>query len=161
MRIIRPTSDSLVTLEEWRLLRLGCTVGLVLLPIAVYVGSLGTGSMSRTRMTGVALGSALLLVVGGIVDDRRFEFDGRRKIVTWTRRNWFRSRRGELPFHAITDVRVTTTRSRDTDSNRWYDSHAAVVVTAAGPMPLTSTSSRDKREYEALARTVPAILVSH
>ena len=107
---------------------------------------------------GSALGAVLLFSIAAIVDDRRFVFDPSLRTLTWEQRSWIRSRGGQLPFSQIQDVVVTFSRERDLDSNRAYDQYRAVLVTSAGQIPLTGTSSINRQESDNLADAVLAII---
>lgn len=158
MRTEKLPNGSLVIRESWTLLRATCVSAAVLLPAVVFLAASVEGSLGWQRVAGSALGSMLLLGIAGIVEDRRFVFDPSIRTMTWERRNWLRSRGGRLPFSEIKDVVVPFSREADLESNRRRSHYTAMLVTTAGQIPLTATSSIRRQEYVDLADAVLAIL---
>jgi len=158
MKIEKLPNGTLVLQESWPLLRASCAIGGCLLPLTLCVAASLDGSFGWTKIMGSALGAVLLFSIAAIVDDRRFVFDPSLRTLTWEQRSWIRSRGGQLPFSQIQDVVVTFSRERDLDSNRAYDQYRAVLVTSAGQIPLTGTSSINRQESDNLADAVLAII---
>lgn len=104
----------------------------------------------------------LLCAAGLAIDDRRVVFDTPRRIVTWHRRNAFRSRSGEIPFTGIRDVVITTERLRDDDETRsgYTVRRSVALVTSRGAVPLTGTFGRDPREFQRVADAALDVLTS-
>jgi hypothetical protein len=116
MKIQNLADGSLIIQETWPLLRTACLMGGILLPVIMVFAELVGASMRYDRIAGAVLGSALMLLIGAVVPDRKFIFDAPRKRLTWEFRNWFRTRGGQLPFSDIKDVLVTSERSRSDDN---------------------------------------------
>lgn len=158
MKTEKLPNGSLVIRESWALLRATCVSAACLLPVVVFLAASAEGSLGWQKLAGSALGSMLLSAIAAVVDDRRFIFDPSIRTMTWEQRNWLRSRGGRLPFSEIKDVVVPLSRETDLDSNRRRNHYTALLVTAAGQIPLTSTSSMRKQEYVDLADAVLAVL---
>jgi len=160
MKITRLPNESLEIQERWTLLKTGCAIGGILLPVLIVVAEINSDSMRAGRIAGGTLGTILLLWVAAVVNDRHFLFDAAQKVLTWEQKNWFRSRGGHVPFSDIKQVLVKTQRTRDNDHTvgGYGVNYSAILVTGAGTIPLTSSHSSDKREYEKLAETILAVL---
>lgn len=160
MRIRRLPDESLVVQESWMLLRTGCAMGGILLPLLVALSELGNDPLHPGRIAGSLLGGLALLWLAGVVYDRRLYFDATTKLLTWEQRNWFRSRGGELSFSDIKDVLVTSEWSRDSDHavGGYNVKYGTILVTETGPIPLTGTFGYDKKDYQQLADTILAVL---
>jgi hypothetical protein len=82
----------------------------------------------------------------------RFEFDPHAKRVNWTRWIRWKKETGSLPFGAILDIRLEmTSRNR---SGLWR----IVFDTSTGQMPLLSSFSGSRRDWEAVAQKIRAVL---
>ncbi len=148
---------SLVVVDSFRFLRTAA-----LACIALAVATLGWAWSEGTAAGEIgwaALGIAVLCLPGLVVDDRRFEFNASHRMLRWERRNFFRARRGELPFSDIRDVSVASQAELDDErvGGRTVK-YQAVLLTASGPMPLTSRHGVDSREFEALAARARAAI---
>lgn len=164
MSIDQRPDGSLVIEESFWFLRTGCIAsgGLAVL-IGVWLWSAAPDILMETKGIGWApVVVCVFCAVGLIVDDRRFFFDRSHGVVTWQQRNVFRSRSGEIPFSDILDVVVTTERTREDGSpvGGYTIRNSLALVTSNGSIPLTSTFSRDRREYEKAAEAVLGVLAS-
>jgi hypothetical protein len=82
----------------------------------------------------------------------RFEFDPHSKRVNWTRWIRWKKETGSLPFGAILDIRLEmTARNR---SGLWR----IVFDTSTGQMPLLSSFSGSRSDWEVVARKIRAVL---
>jgi hypothetical protein len=82
----------------------------------------------------------------------RFEFDPHLRRVNWTRWIRWKKETGTLPFAAISDVRLEmTSRNR---SGLWR----IVFDTPTGPMPLLSSFSGSRRDWEVIAQQIRTVL---
>lgn len=158
MKTQERSDGSLLIHESWQLMRSACVVGGGLLPAVMLFAASGHDAINYSRIIGAFFGTAVLWLVAASVTDRQLLFDAGAKTLTWTTRNWFRTRSERLAFSDIRDVIVTQRRTRDDDTNRGYLEYSAALVTAAGQKPLTSTYGRNKQEYEKLVATVMRIL---
>jgi len=112
-----------------------------------------------TELLGSGVGAMAAALVAAVLQDWHFRFDPHRRTLTWRRRNWFRDRRGVLPFADIEKVVVVSQLESDSESpnvRRWH--YSVTLATRAGPFPLTQSSSAGKDEYEALADRIRAVL---
>lgn len=158
MRTEKLPNGSLVIRESWPFLRAACVTAACLLPAIVFLAAFAEDSLGWQKLVGTALGSLLLCAIAAVVDERRFVFDPSIRTMTWEQRNWLRSRGGQLPFSEIKDVVVPFSRETDLESRRRRNHYTAMLVTTAGQIPLTGTSSIRKQEYVDLADAVLAIL---
>lgn len=145
--------------ESWPLVRWACAALAVLLPALGFFGEQAEGSPGWQRLLGVGAVAATAALVAAVLQDRHFLFDPHRRSLTWRRRNWFRDRRGAMPFADIQDVVVSSQLETDSESpnvRRWH--YSVILATSAGPFLLTATSGLGKEEYESLADTVRAVL---
>ena len=97
---------------------------------------------------------AVMFLFAGFITWRadRFDFDPHLKRVNWTRWVRWQKETGSLPFGAISDVRLEmTSRNR---SGLWR----IVFDTPTGPMPLLSSFSGSRSDWEAAARQIRTIL---
>ena len=159
MKIRNLPDDCLELSESKPLVRWACTAFAVLLPALVLCGAWLEGWPGWERVLGTGVGAVAAALVAAVLQDWRFLFDPRRRTLTWRRRNWFRDRRGVMPFADIQDVVVSSQLEADSESprvRRWQ--YSLTLATRAGPFQLTQTSSADKEEYEALAAEVRAVL---
>jgi hypothetical protein len=82
----------------------------------------------------------------------RFEFDPHLKRMNWTRWIRWKKETGSLPFGAILDVRLEmTSRNR---SGLWR----IVFDTSIGQMPLLSSFSGSRGDWEVVAQKIRAVL---
>jgi hypothetical protein len=82
----------------------------------------------------------------------RFEFDPHSKRVNWTRWIRWKKETGSLPFGAILDIRLEmTSRNR---SGLWR----IVFDTPTGRVPLLSSFSGSRRDWEAVATKIREVL---
>lgn len=145
--------------ESWPLVRWACAALALLLPALVLFGAWVEGSPGSQPLLGSGIVAVAAALVAAVLQDWHFRFDPHRRILTWRRRNWFRDRRGVLPFADIQDVVVSSQLETDSESpnvRRWH--YSVILATRAGPFQLTQTSSAGKAEYEALAETVRGVL---
>jgi len=159
MKVRNLPDDCLELSESKPLVRWACAAFAVLLPALVLCGAWLEGWPGWERVLGAGVGAVATALVAAVLQDWRFLFDPRRRTLTWRRRNWFRDRRGVMPFADIQDVVVSSQLEADSESPSvrcWQ--YSLTLATRAGPFQLTQTSSADKEEYEALAAEVRAVL---
>jgi hypothetical protein len=97
---------------------------------------------------------ALTFLFAGFITWRadRFDFDPRLKRVNWTRWIRWKKETGSLSFGAISDVRLEmTSRNR---SGLWR----IVFDTPQGPIPLLSSFSGSRKDWEEVAQNIRAVL---
>lgn len=160
MKIVSFPDGSLLLQESWRSLRATFVVAAVLVPLVILPAQLSSDSMNWRWLVGVALGSAGLLLVAAVLEDRYFRFDAIRRQLRWERRNWFRSCSATLPFGDIKDVSVIALSNRDDDDafagNRV--DYAAVLRTSTEILHLSATRSLHRPDYEHICNAVLAVL---
>lgn len=165
MNIEQRPDGSLVIEESFWFLR---TSSFACAGLAVAVGMWLWSEVPDILLQSKGIGWASIVVglfcgVGLVVGDRRFVFDRTRRVVTWHQRNVFRTRSSEIPFADILGVVVTTQRTREDDSpvGGYTIRNSVALITSKGPVPLTSTYSRGKLEYDQVAETVRGVLAAH
>lgn len=159
MKIRNLPDDCLELSESSPLVRWACAAFAVLLPALMLCGAWLEGWPGWERVLGTGVGTVAAALVAAVLQDWHFLFNPRRRTLTWRRRNWFRDRRGVMPFADIRDVVVSSQLETDSESpnlRRWH--YSVTLATRAGPFLLTQTSSAGKEEYEALADAVRAVL---
>ena len=160
MKITRWPDDSLEIQERWTLLKTGCVIGGMLLPVLIILAEINGDSTHGGRIAGGVLGTIFLLWLAAFVRDRRFFFDAAQKMLVWEQRNWFGAQGGRLPFSEIRQVLVTSQRNRDNESSvgGYGVQYSAILVTDTGTIPLTGSHSSNKQEYEGLVATILSVL---
>lgn len=151
---------SLLLQERWRSLRVICTLGAVVVPLVIVPAQLSSDSMNWRWLAGVVMGSAGLLLIAAVLEDRLFRFDVIRRQLTWERRNWFHARGATVPFDDIKDVSVIATSNRDVDHSfgGYMVNHTAVLRTSTETLQLSATHSIHKPDYEHICDAVLAVL---
>jgi hypothetical protein len=97
---------------------------------------------------------AVMFLLAGFITWRadRFDFDPHSKRVNWTRWIRWKKETGSLPFGAILDIRLEmTSRNR---SGLWR----IVFDMSTGPMPLLSSFSGSRSDWEVVAQKIRAVL---
>lgn len=159
MKIRKLPNGSLELSESWPLARWACAALAVLLPALALLGVWLGGWSGLQQPFGIAVVTIAAALVAAVLQDWHFRFDPHRRTLTWRRRNWFRDRRGVLPFADIEKVVVSSQLESDSESpnvRRWH--YSLILATRAGPFPITQSSSAGKEEYEALADRIRAML---
>ncbi|MCI0331128.1 MAG: hypothetical protein L0196_09345 [candidate division Zixibacteria bacterium] len=146
------------------LVRSSGSVRLILIFFGVTVAA-GVVLQEPRSFTRILLGfvAALLpLSIAAILDGVRFEFDGLKRRLFWRRKNFFRTRSGELGFDEITDVYLGALGEADFERRKWKGKvqqvYRVVLATGSGELPLSNAWSADERAQTKIAEAVCAVL---
>jgi hypothetical protein len=103
---------------------------------------------------GIALGLGGLIAVAGMLaqQKRTYLFDPSVKRLTWTRRGFFKSASGSMPFTDISEVRIETLSDNDGVTYR------AALVTPAGSLPLSNAYVGNQKKVAEFAASIIALI---
>ena len=142
MKIAR-RDESVLTVVDFPIVTGVASLLLVISPVIVFIRDLVSGVRStRLELGMVALALTGLLTGALFVKRGVFEFDRRRRILTWRRGGVFGAKGGCVPFEKIRSATVETI-ANDTSAVRSYRTE---VATNDGTIPITQYYSQGKRK---------------
>lgn len=131
---------------------------LILIGAAILAGVLLQEPRSYSRIFLGVFGALLPLGIASIMDGVRFHFDGMKRRVFWRRKNFFRTRTGELGFDEITEVRLASLSDPERRKGKKQQCYRVVLATATGELPLSNVWTANLRKETQIAEGICALL---
>jgi len=133
-----------MSLPRWAALAAGTAISAALLVTQLFPGRI----TAQTFIGGVLL-ALVAFAAAGFMPDREFEFDSGAARLDWCVWRLAYSRGGTIPFDEIRSVEVHA--DRNDEPRQGPPSFTLVVVTAAGPLEVTTRREFDRVACERVA----------
>ncbi len=132
---------------------------LILFGLAIMAGVVLQEPRGFTRIVLGFLAALLPWSIAAILDQTRFDFDGLKRRLFWRRKNFFRTRAGELGFDEISEIRLRS-MAGDSEQRRGKNQlvYRAVLAAGAGELPLSNVWTADLRTQTKIAEAICAVL---
>jgi hypothetical protein len=113
-----------------------------------------SGRGALREIAGALVATMMLVLLLGMLESTRFEFDPETRKVFWRRWRLFRTEKGSLPFERITGIVLESHESGSADAYR------LALRTPDATVPITNGFSKSRSQQQALAQRVQAVLTS-
>jgi hypothetical protein len=117
-----------------------------------YLIASGRGELRE--IAGALVAIAMLVLLLGMLESTRFEFDPETRKVFWRRWRLFRTEKGSLPFERITGIVLEEHESGASDAYRLS------LRTPDGNLPITNGFSKSRSHQQRVAQRVQAVLTA-